>query len=786
MGVGGSGGGGAMKGTGGSIVGTGGVTSSSSAAGAGGRSASGGASGDGGATGNGGVVGTGGGTGSGGALGGGGVTGKGGATGFGGTTSSGGTAGNGGATGTGIDAGTGGDASIGAADADAHADVNMGAGGVDASFDGAGGAGGVGIDAPTGQCLEGWAGPGCSTCVFYVDRKFGVDTNDGRSWSKPKFTLQAGIDAAWIDGGGCNVWVAQGTYLPTSKPVASGDETTATLFLRSGIPVYGGFNGTEYLLEARDVAANVTVISGEIGSTSLVDNLTRVVTAADQTTLDGFTISAGYNASNGAGVYCTGGAITLANDTFSKNTAYLGAAIYLAGTCSATLSGNTFAGNKATQNGGAIYANAGPLTIARSTFSQNTALSGAAIYVDGSVTAALSDCTFTGNKATQYGGAIFANTGPLTIARGTFSQNTATSDGGAVNAKGPLSVTGSNFSQNTSRTEGGAIMSLGASTSIGGCTFTSNSAGGANLDAIGGAISYQATGTLNIANSQFLGNTAGGTDHASGGAVFAGGAITIQDSTFSNNQASGSYSAAAGALFVDTSANLRLARSSFAGNVCTAPSFCHGGAIYLTGGSLATDMLVNVVFDSNTAAAGFGGAIFLYLSTTIANVVFVNNQAGYGGAIASMGGTVVLGIMDSTFFGNSATISGGALYESYTTGTIANTILWGNQAPAASQVYVETSTSTIAYRYSDVQGSVPGTGNLDTDPLFVSTTAGSLDLRLQATSPCVGAGDTAALPLDVLDVDGDTDTAEALPLDLAGAPRVVNSTVDLGAYERAP
>ena len=781
-----------MKGTGGSAAASGGVTSSSSAAGAGGRTSSGGTSGNGGATasggvtGNGGVVGTGGGAGSGGAIGGGGATGKGGTTGIGGTTSSGGMTANGGATGTGIDAGTGGDASIGAADADAHADVNMGTGGVDASIDGAGGAGGVGIDAPAGQCSDGWAGPGCLTCVFYVDRKFGVDTNDGRSWSKPKFTLQAGIDAAWVDGGGCNVWVAQGTYVPTSKPVASGDETTATLFLRSGIPVYGGFNGSEYLLEARDVAANVTVISGEIGSASLVDNLTRVVTTADQTTLDGFTISSGYNSSNGAGVYCTSGAITLANDTFSKNTAYLGAAIYMDGTCSAALSGNTFTGNKATQSGGAIYAKTGPLTIARSTFSQNTAPSGAAIYVDGNVAAALSDCTFTGNKATQYGGAIFANTGPLTIAHGTFSQNTAASDGGAVNAKGPLSVTASTFVENTSRTEGGAIMSLGASTSVDGCTFTSNSAGGANLDAIGGAISYQATGTLNIANSQFVGNTAGGTDHASGGAVFAGGAITIQDSTFSNNQASGSYSAAAGALFVDTSANLRMARSSFMGNVCTAPSFCHGGAIYLTGGSLATDRLVNVVFDSNTATAGYGGAIFLYLSTALANGVFVNNQAGYGGAIASMGGTVALGIMDSTFFGNSATYSGGALYVSYTTGTIANTILWGNQAPAASQVYVETSTSTIAYRYSDVQGSVPGTGNLDTDPLFVSTTAGSLDLRLQATSPCVGAGDNAALPLDVLDLDGDTNTSEALPLDLAGAPRIVNSTVDLGAYERAP
>ena len=81
--------------------------------------------------------------------------------------------------------------------------------------------------------------------------------------------------------------------------------------------------------------------------------------------------------------------------------------------------------------------------------------------------------------------------------------------------------------------------------------------------------------------------------------------------------------------------------------------------------------------------------------------------------------------------------------------------------------------------YSDVQDGYAGTGNLNSDPLFVNAAHG--DFTLQATSPSKNAG-SGTMPDDIGDLDWDTITSEPVPLDLAGGPRV-NIFIDMGAYE---
>jgi hypothetical protein len=62
-------------------------------------------------------------------------------------------------------------------------------------------------------------------------------------------------------------------------------------------------------------------------------------------------------------------------------------------------------------------------------------------------------------------------------------------------------------------------------------------------------------------------------------------------------------------------------------------------------------------------------------------------------------------------------------------------------------------------------------------------------LRLQINSPALDIGDLLLLPSDVLDLDGDGDTSERVPLDVAHETRIIDALgggakVDLGAHER--
>lgn len=95
-------------------------------------------------------------------------------------------------------------------------------------------------------------------------------------------------------------------------------------------------------------------------------------------------------------------------------------------------------------------------------------------------------------------------------------------------------------------------------------------------------------------------------------------------------------------------------------------------------------------------------------------------------------------------------------------------------------------TSTANIYYSDVNAGWPGTGNINADPLFMGTD----DFRLQANSPCIDAGSNNLVPADITDIDDDGNTAEPIPFDIAGHPRIADgngdgvAVVDMGAYER--
>jgi len=88
------------------------------------------------------------------------------------------------------------------------------------------------------------------------------------------------------------IWVAAGTYYPTDTT-----DRDASFELVNNVELYGGFAGTETLLEERDIVSNLTMLSGNIGlPEDDSDNSYHVVVSAwhdADTRIDGFRITHG-------------------------------------------------------------------------------------------------------------------------------------------------------------------------------------------------------------------------------------------------------------------------------------------------------------------------------------------------------------------------------------------------------------------------------------------------------------------------------------------------------------
>ncbi len=135
--------------------------------------------------------------------------------------------------------------------------------------------------------------------VIYADIDAPGVTEDGTTWDTAYIDLQAALAGASSSD---EIHVAQGTYLP-------GTVRTDTFQLPQDASVYGGYAGYgEADPDARDVAAYVTTLSGDIGAGGdASDNSYSVVTGANNAVIDGFTITGGNSSSDGGGCGPGGG-----------------------------------------------------------------------------------------------------------------------------------------------------------------------------------------------------------------------------------------------------------------------------------------------------------------------------------------------------------------------------------------------------------------------------------------------------------------------------------------------
>ncbi|HUE99837.1 MAG TPA: choice-of-anchor Q domain-containing protein [Anaerolineales bacterium] len=278
--------------------------------------------------------------------------------------------------------------------------------------------------------------------IIYVDAG-ASGGNNGTSWSDAYTDLQSALAAATS---GDQIWVAAGTYTPTS-----GTDRAISFALRNSVAIYGGFTGTETLLSQRDWETNLTILSGDLngddlGFTNNSENSYHVVTGSgmnNTAVLDGFTITAGNAngaslASYGGGMYSSNGHPTLTNVTFSGNSASLGGGGMFNETGSDPILTNVvFSGNSVTSgDGGGMYnlSSSDPV-LTNVIFSGNSASNhGGGMQNYNNSRPALTNVIFSGNSATNHGGGMNNRSGSHpTLTNTSFSGNSAQFGGGMYN-----------------------------------------------------------------------------------------------------------------------------------------------------------------------------------------------------------------------------------------------------------------------------------------------------------------------------------------------------------------
>ncbi len=333
--------------------------------------------------------------------------------------------------------------------------------------------------------------------IIYVDAG-AVGLNNGSSWEDAYLDLQDALAAAVS---GDEIWVAAGTYKPTS-----GTDQNVAFVMKNGVAIYGGFAGTETSLAERDWEANVTILSGNIGEPDdVLDNSHSVILNAydDVDSLDGSAILDGFTIADAHGSY---GAMknvhaspTVRNCTFIDNTF-----------------------------GGAVYNFYSAPVFENCLFVNNTGSFGGGISNVIGASSVLTDCEFVNNEA-SYGGGIYASSAvSLELTRCVFRNNVSYNDGGGVYIDGCAEavIEGCEFIGNMAEKAGGGCRILGASAHLENTFFSGNFAGEQ-----GGAV-YANSGDCYLINCGLWGNEAN-----QGGAIYADNSIHLRNCSLSGNAA---------------------------------------------------------------------------------------------------------------------------------------------------------------------------------------------------------------------------------------------------------
>lgn len=599
---------------------------------------------------------------------------------------------------------------------------------------------------------------------------------------------------------GDEIWVAAGTY----KPGPPGDRH-ATFRLKTGVAMFGGFAGVEAERGQRDIAANPTILTGDLlgddgpNFSNMSDNAYQVVVAIDvddTAILDGFTITAGR--ADGISL----GPTPLSMDQGSGANVYDATPQFL--NC-------TFAGNWAVNHG--TINDHGSSIVANCIFENNYAVShGAGLYVHHHSETLAWNCLFRGNVTAGRGGGGYSASmhGSMWIGC-MFEENRAYNGAGFYADVSGVMLMGCHFDRNVAEIGGGGMFTHDGEPMIMDCMFADNiagldiEAGGGGGGGSGGAGLWTQGGEAMIAECLFTGNQS-----SFGGGLYADeeSSALIEDCIFDDNHAregGGGYS---------INAPVTFRGCEFRDNTALNSYFSVGGGASTYFANVVMD---DCVFENNTAELGGGGQYLEGSNPIVINCTYVGNHAigageGWGGGVlcsfdahpqiyncifngntAKTGGGLFLtqfsfsNISNCTITANTATgqdawFGGGIFTNEFAECVLSNSIIRGNGPEQIDGV-------PMAIDHCNIEGGAAGVAIIDADPLFrdalgpdgVMGTADD-DLRPRPGSPVIDIGRNDAVPAWLtVDRDGrprhwnDPETPDGGE----GAPPMI----DLGAFE---
>ncbi|GAB3988046.1 hypothetical protein GCM10028807_09800 [Spirosoma daeguense] len=352
----------------------------------------------------------------------------------------------------------------------------------------------------------------CSTSVVYVTQN-GTGLQNGTSWTNAfsGTALQTAINSA--AGCGAQIWVASGTYKPTT-----GSDRAISFSMVNGVSIYGGFAGGELTLSARVLTTpSSTTLSGDIDNDGILTNnsynVIRNNNLNNTARLDGFVITGGNAISSypndcGGGIFNESSSPTLTNCSFLSNYATrLGGAIYNLTNSNTNLTNCSFLNNTGLTDGGAIFNDSSSPTLNNCSFLNNTTTNGAGgaiLNVNRNVS--ITNCRFQGNNA-RIGGAIYNNNSSINLVNCSFLSNSATQYGGAIinNTNSNSRITNCTFLSNTAFNGGAFYNRESSNPTLTNCSFLSNTA------VNGGVIYNEVSGSSDLVNCVVFGNGANNT-----------------------------------------------------------------------------------------------------------------------------------------------------------------------------------------------------------------------------------------------------------------------------------